>query len=821
MAWFKGSTTDSQDMMDILASLGDDEHISAASIYDGGSGYAIGDTIGLSSGTYDYAPELEVRSTSDGDTVAVAAVGHSFLPLSQTSRAWHGMASSGTDVYACHYGGDIYKQTGGTGDFVALGQATRSWVGMASLGPDVYACVYGGDIYKQTGGTGDFVALGQTARAWRAMTSSSTDVYTSVDGGDIYKQTGGTGDFVALSQTSRGWTGMASLGTDVYASVYGGDIYKQTGGTGDFVALGQATRSWVGMASLGPDVYASVSGGDIYKQTGGTGDFVALSQTSQGWQGMASLGTDVYACVNGGDIYKHTGSTGYATGDLVQVVGGTAVIPAILEVTSESGGSITGLQVNNPGVYSAQPSSPAATVAVTGTGTGLVVGLTWNSSVTGIATSVYITHAGASTVTPTDPVATSATSGAGTGLKLELTWTETAWETLMNYNPKVALSATITAGGSGYAVNDQLIVNIGAGVAPENAIFIVDSVSGGAVTAVSVHGDGYYASPPTNPAATTADPSTPGGSGCTLTITYGDYENTNYDKFKHMILHNTIEDIYCGIEGCHYKAEDADLWRLEPLTGFNTLNSKFSEQPGYDSSESFVSLHDGAFDYTVSMTNRRIFFVGNLGSGSTYNTAYMGFFDTFMTEEEYPYPQLMLGMQSYPYKYTYSSYGIGGIPNPGAKNSAHNGPGLIRQPSGTPTQLYNWTATSGVVTPTTNRPGLTPIVNQNIAPDLAEEQWFQSDSSRSYTEICDYRDTDLTSTDRIARFGNTFVMFPQYISDYAQRRFLGSLTGIYWLDNADGNLNSGDRVWVGDKAYRVYHNNKKTNKNNFFCVEEA
>ena len=96
---------------------------------------------------------------------------------------------------------------------------------MTTLGTDVYACVYEGDIYKQTNGTGNFVGLQQTPRNWYGMTTLGTDVYACVNGGDIYKQTNGTGNFVGLQQTPRGWVGMTTLGTDVYACVYGGDIY--------------------------------------------------------------------------------------------------------------------------------------------------------------------------------------------------------------------------------------------------------------------------------------------------------------------------------------------------------------------------------------------------------------------------------------------------------------------------------------------------------------------------------------------------------------------------------------------------------------------
>lgn len=40
---------------------------------------------------------------------------------------------------------------------MALGQTARNWYGMTKLGTDVYAGVSGGDISKQTNGTGNFV----------------------------------------------------------------------------------------------------------------------------------------------------------------------------------------------------------------------------------------------------------------------------------------------------------------------------------------------------------------------------------------------------------------------------------------------------------------------------------------------------------------------------------------------------------------------------------------------------------------------------------------------------------------------------------------
>jgi hypothetical protein len=61
---------------------------------------------------------------------------------------------------------------------------------MTVLGSDVYACVFNGDIYKQTGGAGNFTSLSQTTRNWSSMTAlGSGSIYCAVSfsAGDIYK----------------------------------------------------------------------------------------------------------------------------------------------------------------------------------------------------------------------------------------------------------------------------------------------------------------------------------------------------------------------------------------------------------------------------------------------------------------------------------------------------------------------------------------------------------------------------------------------------------------------------------------------------------
>ena len=74
MAWFKGTATDYWDFIDQLANLVKDDHISAVTIYTGGTGYAVGDTITLVGGTKNHEPEMLVRSVSSGDYASGAVV---------------------------------------------------------------------------------------------------------------------------------------------------------------------------------------------------------------------------------------------------------------------------------------------------------------------------------------------------------------------------------------------------------------------------------------------------------------------------------------------------------------------------------------------------------------------------------------------------------------------------------------------------------------------------------------------------------------------------------------------------------------------------
>jgi len=84
-----------------------------------------------------------------------------------------------------------------------------------------------------------------------------------------------------------------------------------------------------------------------------------------------------------------------------------------------------------------------------------------------------------------------------------------------------AASATVSAGGSGYQVND--VIEVQGGSAREKAKFLVATLSGSAVATVTLHGSGgSYSSTPSNPAATVGvgRASFAGNDAATLTVTY-------------------------------------------------------------------------------------------------------------------------------------------------------------------------------------------------------------------------------------------------------------------------------------------------------------
>lgn len=95
---------------------------------------------------------------------------------------------------------------------------------------------------------------------------------------------------------------------------------------------------------------------------------------------------------------------------------------------------------------------------------------------------------------------------------------------LLNTNIFSATSAVVQAGGTNYAVGDTITMT--GGTALSQPIFTVATLSGSAVSTVTVTYPGFYTTKPSNPVS---QGSTSGsGTSCTLNVTYNDPTSSDY-----------------------------------------------------------------------------------------------------------------------------------------------------------------------------------------------------------------------------------------------------------------------------------------------------
>ena len=265
--------------------------------------------------------------------------------LGQASLNWKAMcAIPNGDVYAAVFGGDIYKQTGGTGNFVATSQTSRQWTAMCSApNGDIYAAAYetsGGfisniDVYKKLSGYTTFTALGQSSilpdKIEGLTADLNGDIYATLSGsyfnpGTIYKLTTGTANFVSAGQTARYYGGLATgPNGDIYTTALDqtgqyGILYVKPAASSTFSAFqknGSGVTTQGRQFSIAPNTdmwgFGASGSGDVYKlefEQLTYPVFQPLGQTLRNWSGTCvrttATGYNVYFCVYGGDIYKYS-----------------------------------------------------------------------------------------------------------------------------------------------------------------------------------------------------------------------------------------------------------------------------------------------------------------------------------------------------------------------------------------------------------------------------------------------------------------------------------------------------------------------------------
>lgn len=251
------------------------------------------------------------------------------------------------------------------------------------------------------------------------------------------------------------------------------------------------------------------------------------------------------------------GGTGYTVGDVLTLTGGTFSKAAQLRVTTVAAGVVTGVVIHRHGV--------------------------------------------AYTVNPSNPV--SSTGGTGTGATFTVTFASVGWST--KRESKEAVSATVSAGGTGHAVND--ILTLVGGTAPVLAAqFKVTAISAGAVTTVVRWSRGNYPETPANPASTT---SSGAGTGCTLTVIYQVVLlDSDQDVSTAAIVSGgtgyTVADILTVTGGTFTTA--AQLRVLTISAGVITT----------------VAVHTKG-EYSINPTNP-VSVTGGTGTGATFNLTFVG-----------------------------------------------------------------------------------------------------------------------------------------------------------------------------------------------------
>jgi hypothetical protein len=172
-----------------------------------------------------------------------------------------------------------------------------------------------------------------------------------------------------------------------------------TGGTGSGLTAVPTSLKCVSATPVAPGSGYAIN--DTITLAGGT--LQALSPVN----GVASVLTVSKAQLVG--LAINAGGSGYAVGDTVTLSGGTETTNAVVTVTSVNSGAITGFNITNAGVYTAE-----ASTFTQGSTSGSGSGATFKSAVWGV-NAVTVSTAGGYTAAPGNGAAQASTSGSGTG----------------------------------------------------------------------------------------------------------------------------------------------------------------------------------------------------------------------------------------------------------------------------------------------------------------------------------------------------------------------------------------------------------------------
>lgn len=589
-----------------------------------------------------------------------------------------------------------------------------------------------------------------------------------------------------------------------------------------------------------------------------------------------------------------SGGSAYVVGEKLTLTDGTKTHSAVLEVTSVSSGAITGLRVDEGGAYTVDPDLTDTTSFTTdGSGTGAQLDLTMHdrsvqtvtinndgssyavndvltvaggtgTSATllvtavdgsGNITAIRVQNGGLYSANPT-LTANAVTGGSGSGATMDLAM---GGQWRVERRSQEAVSATIASGGTGYSVNDKLTLVDDSGTVRGDvsdttgvaAVFNVDTVSSGVVTAVSLDTAGNYEEIPGDPVATTVAPS--GGSGCTLNVMWQDATTQDQVLIMKSVGDSGTDEIFVGVKTFNRddvtSFETVYNWAIFGMTAYNS-GLPFHQQPGIspgvDTSGSVNNDTDGgaivplkdsdAFNMSFWFSTRpnRIMGVCKVENVSVdhYPSFYMGFHDPFGTDAEVPYPIYIAGSTSRDNSlYTDTIMGrITGLTEC-VTVSSREGPAFARVNG-------NWTAFQNGNVVDTGSPTRTALRDFTVWPmgeptlgqdsddiiTIDNSDCFQWSDAIPTTNVPGSADVQLWPTDNTGDDVRLLVPATLLATDNPGGPIvydpIGQINNVFWVSAAGSTvLTSEDTFDIGDDRYVIFENGNQTEVWSYMAIK--